>query len=169
MGKMNTNHLLAISAIISLVLTASYGISTFHDFSASVDSMLVNVDQGSTTHISVEVHPGYLYFENVSLRAESVPPDINVFFEPKELKHGSNTVSQVNIYAEKEAPPGEHLISIVSDGADGKEHVCKFTLKVSGSTPTPIATPTETPVSTITSTQKKVATPLRSKFHTRLE
>jgi len=102
--------------------------------------MLADVDQGGTTNFTVTVYSGLLYHKDVSLRAE-YEPYIDVCFSPKILKHGDKPVSMVRISAEKEAPLGEHLISIVSNGADGKEHICKFTLNVSGSTPTPAETP----------------------------
>jgi hypothetical protein len=48
--------------------------------------MLVDIDQGNTAHTAVEVHQGLFFDKDVSLRTESIPSYIHVYFEPKILK-----------------------------------------------------------------------------------
>lgn len=115
-----------IIGILGLIV-AVYGWS-FFDFSTSVDSMRLDIDQGSAADTSVEVHHGWFYDKDVIMRAESVPSYIHVNFEPELLKHENNSVSKIIVSAEKETPLGEYLIPIVSEGSDGKEH--NFKLKV---------------------------------------
>jgi hypothetical protein len=116
--------------------------------------MEVNIVQGNNANILFEVHSGWFYHEDVHMRAESVPSGISLNFEPEVLKRGDKSVSQVNVSVDKNTSTGEHVISIIGDGPDGKEHDCKLKLKVHPSyviTPTPKSTettPTPTPTTT---------------------
>lgn len=162
MDKLNSNHWLILIGILGVLATV-YGWSEIHDFSASVDRMLVDIDQGSSTNINVNVDSGLLYREDIRLSAESVSSYIHVRFIPEVLKSGDKPISQVIISADKEAPLGEFEIPIMSTGADGKEHVCKFKLKVLSSsklTPTQSElTSTPTPIEATTKTEIKITYP----------
>lgn len=128
MNKLNSNHWLILITALG-VLAAFYGLSEIHDFSTSVNPILVDIGQGSSTNIEVKVDSGLLYHEDIRLKAEPVSSYIHVRFAPEVLKPGDKSISKVIISAEKEAPLKEFEIPIVSTGADGKEHVCKFKLK----------------------------------------
>lgn len=56
------------------------------------------------------------------------------------MKHETNCISTVYISAGKEAPLGEHIIRLVSEGTDGKEYSLKLTLNIRS--PESVATPT---------------------------
>lgn len=132
-----------IGVIITLFALIFGYVDSNNDFSTSVDSMRVDIDQGGIAQISAEVHPESFYDEDIILRAKSVPSYIHVDFEPEILEPENNSVSTVTISAEKKAPPGEYWIPIVSIGSDGNEHVLEFKLNVR-STSTPKSTPTPT-------------------------
>ena len=80
--------------------------------------------------MKVDLIPALLYKKDVHLRSKSVPSGIHVQFNPEIIKHGKKSTSDVTISVDKDAIPGNHLISIVCNGSDGKEHICKLTLNV---------------------------------------
>lgn len=119
-----------------------------HDFTISVDPVKVDIEQDDIAYTSVEVDPGLLYNKDVNLRAESVSSSIRIFFDPVALEHGSKSASRICILAENGTLFGEHLITIVGSGSDGKNHSCILNLKVhsidwSRIALTPAATPFE--------------------------
>lgn len=144
---MNTKGVINVTSVGVLIAVLTFifiFVPDVHDFTISVDPTQIDIEQGGIVSTAVEVDSGLLYYEVVSLRAESVPSLIRVDFEPRTLKHGSRSVSTLTIVAENETPTGEYLISIVGSGAD-KEHGCKLTLKVHNRGWSPLAvTPTET-------------------------
>jgi len=154
-------HFLAVIALLGVMATIGIWADA-HDFSCSVDPMRIYIDQGSTDKTFVKLDYGYLYDKNVNLRSESLPPNIKVQFEPEKLKHGENSISTVTISIEKEASLGEHLISIIGSGSDGKEHLCKLIINVTKSTQTPPPTVTTPPSPTVTTPPSPTVTPEKS-------
>jgi hypothetical protein len=122
--------------LVSVLLYVFYGIPEFHDFTTSVDPMEVNIAQGSNANTVFEVYSGWFYQEDVYLRADSVPSGISLHFEPEMLKRGDKSISKVTVSVDKNTSIGEHVISLIGDGHDGKEHDCKLKLNISGATQT---------------------------------
>lgn len=129
-----------ILALVGILLTVFYCIPQFHDFAPSVNPMEVNIAQGGNENILFEVHSGWLYHEDVCLRADSVPSGISINFEPEMLRHGDKSISQVTVSVDKNTSIGEHVISLIGDGYDGKEHDCKLKLNISRATKTSSST-----------------------------
>jgi len=105
---------------ILIILVTVWGCSVSHAFSAAVNPMIVDVNPGNIAHANVDVTPGIFYNQNVMLKLGSVPPGINIQFEPKLIKHRDKSASNLTIYIDKNVIPGEYTISIVNEGADGK-------------------------------------------------
>ena len=78
----------------------------------------------------------WLYYKEVTLIINSDPkinnPEFlaNINFEPKILKHGSNSVSTATIIADNEIQPGNYQILLIGTGDDGKTHKCSLFIKV---------------------------------------
>ena len=119
------------------ILISIWSAPKVNDFSAFVNQMVVDVKQGNSTNIRVDVIPGWFYKKDVRLRSKHLPSGIQVKFEPEIIKNGKKSTSNVTISAKENVILGEHLMSVVCDGADGKKHVCKFALNINGSIPTP--------------------------------
>jgi hypothetical protein len=137
--------ILVFGSVLSLIgicpILDSFGI---HDFSASVNPMIVYVRQDDTINAKnydpptkINVIPGLLYNENICFRSESTSPGISVKFYPQQINHWNfqervrkvrsrKRASVITISVGKDVNPGEYLISVACFGSDGKEHICKL-------------------------------------------
>ena len=161
---MTLHELLTILLAAFLVLATIWCFSGSHDFSASVNPMIVDADPGNITHTNVDVTPGFFYSKDVTLQLGPVPPGIHIEFKPKLIKYGNKSASNIIISIDKNVTPGEYTIPIVNEGSDGKKHGCNFTINVSGSIPpptsttTPKLTPTPSSISSSPSTTNPTTT-----------
>jgi|GEM_PF-3331943 Telomeric repeat-binding factor 2. len=155
--------------LVSVLLYFLYGIPEFHDFATSVNPMEVNIAQGDSANVLLEVHYGLFYHEDVHLRAESVPSGISLHFEPETLKSRDKSVSQVTVYIDKNTSTEEHVISIIGDGPDGKEHDCKLKLNIGGATLTSSPITKTTPSAPIQISTIETSTPITEKTNSASE
>jgi hypothetical protein len=138
-----------MASVISAGVAVSnpvFGLSGIHDFSFSVNPMIIDVNQSGIGHMNVDVILGLMYDNDITLRSGSESSSIHFQFEPQIIKHRSKSTSNVTISVDKDVSPGEQPISIVFDGSDGREHICNLILNVSVPIPTPTYTLPVNPV-----------------------
>lgn len=154
--KINVHHMMAIFSLLGLVVVA-LGLLHNSDYDFTLNPIEVDNYQGSNSSLVVEVHYWLLYDEDIHIEAKSLPPNTHINFEP-DVVHGDKSVSKVTISSDNNTSTGDYDVQIISNGADGKEHSCNFTLKIIP-TSTQIITPTPAP--TMTST---LAPPITTKL-----
>ena len=156
--KISVQHMMAIFSLIGLIVVV---VGLFHnsDYDFTLNPIEVDNYQGSNSSMVVAVNYWLLYNEDIHFEAKALPPNTHITFEP-DVVHGDKSVSNVTISSDNNTPSGDYDIQIISNGADGKEHSCNFTLKIiptstsiitpsSASTITPTPAPTKIPKPTL--------------------
>lgn len=133
-------------------------------FRPTMNNIIVNVSQGSTSQTSIKVNFDGFCDNDVSLRAEPNLSYIHIYFNPVvlrplELRHGTSSseigVSTMTISADKNATTGDYFIPIVIEDSFNHEQDVKLKLIVTqGQLQAPIVTETPNISETPTVTEK---------------
>jgi hypothetical protein len=89
-----------------------------------------SVQQGGVTQTTINVKGLNGYEHPVSLSASEQPSDLVIAFIPRSGKATPGYASTMTINVGPNVPASDYIISIKGTGADGKEHICKYTLTV---------------------------------------
>jgi hypothetical protein len=119
-----------ILGIIIAIITICYIDSGEPDFNISVNPMQDTVIIGNTaqTRITVKGIKGYNY--SVGLGASGQSSGLKVTFNPQSAVTDPEFNSEMVIHVDSHTSEGTDTIVVKGTGADGKEHSCKYFLKI---------------------------------------
>jgi hypothetical protein len=122
----------AIITIIAALIGAPFLFppSPVEDFSVSVNPMQAEIHRGNTVQTIVTVNEDKKYAYDTTLSVNEQPSGILATFDCPIGKPSTAFSSKLTITTSNNAPIADDIITIKATGADGKEHVCKFTLSV---------------------------------------
>ena len=100
------------------------------DFTVAVAQMKGTTQQGGVTQTTLHVRGQGGYKHPVSLSATGHPSGVRISFAPPSGLAAPAYNSTMTVSAGTEVPAGDFPIIITGIGADGKEHKCTYTLRV---------------------------------------
>jgi len=97
-------------------------------FKLMVKPPSIEIEQGSSATVSVEVLTTTDYDLGVNLNAQNVPDGVSISFEP--AVGSPNFTSTMRIDVSPEASPGSYTVTVVGTGEDGKKWTAQLTLVI---------------------------------------
>lgn len=118
----------SVEGTITKTATYALTVASQQDFSLTLSSGSISIQQGGSGSNTVTVSPINGYNKVVSLSASGVPSGVSVSFNPQSgIPAFTSTMS---VSASMSATPGSYPITVQAQGQDGKVHSMTFTLKV---------------------------------------
>jgi hypothetical protein len=119
----------AVIAIVAIVVTLITNWPS-SNFSISVNPMRGEVRQGGVIFTAITLKGEHRYKEAISLRASGQPSGVVVTFAPQIGKPAPTFTSYMIMSVGLDVPTDSYEIMTEGIGADGKEHSCKYILRV---------------------------------------
>jgi len=105
------------------------------DFTVAVSPMEGTTQQGGATQTTLRVRGQGGYKHPVSLSATGQPSGVRIAFAPPSGTAAPAYDSTMTVSTGMEVPAGEFPVTITGIGADGTEHKCMYTLRVTSVVP----------------------------------